>query len=131
MAEEGKGIGGFPGTAGGVDNEGKEAPKKMAKKKAAPKKAATVASAVGKVSEIEKGVPIPDPPIRGKYPFDQLDEGDSFLVEYAAKATAEAKKKLLVNLKSSARRLMANSSKEFVCYAREPEENGVRCWRVK
>jgi len=72
-------------------------------------------------------IPVPDVSRgRGKYPFEQLIQGQSFLVACASKDA----KKMKANLASAARRVKESTGAEFLVLYR-PEEKGLRCWCVK
>jgi len=78
------------------------------------------------VIEIEDGVPIPQVQTgRGKWPFEAMKPGQSFLVKCAEKDA----KKVRANLNASARRVSAqHEGRTFLCLW-QAQEGGVRCWR--
>ncbi len=70
--------------------------------------------------EIEKNIPVPgDVKIdkRKKYPFDQMNVGDSFF----------AKNKTARSLSNSSQWHAKKTGKKFTCTT---EADGARCWRV-
>lgn len=86
-------------------------------------KRAPIKEAVG---EIQKGVPIPKEQKRGKYPIEDLQPGESFLVECPQKNA----KKVRLNIMGAARRVAKKCKRTFVVEVRWPDEKGVRCWRT-
>lgn len=71
---------------------------------------------------IEKDVPLPEKNVRWKYPFDQMEPGDSFFV--ANRDTTQ----MSALCKRAARRLEAR----FVtATATKGEQTGVRVWRLE
>ena len=96
----------------------------------ASKKKATVQEAPNAdvaVIEIEDNIPIPQVQTgRGKWPFEAMRPGQSFLV----KCKAQDAKKTKANLSASARRVSnQHEGREFLCLYM-PNEGGVRCWRT-
>lgn len=75
--------------------------------------------------EIEKGVPIPDDPRgrRGKYPFKDMEVGDSFFV-----SCDDEKRKKTVRNSIYASRWRREKGYKFKCSL---EKEGIRVWRVK
>jgi hypothetical protein len=70
--------------------------------------------------EVQKNIPIPSAAKtdkRKKYPFDEMDVGDSFFV---ANMTARA-------LSNSSQWHANKTGKKFTCAT---EADGARCWRV-
>lgn len=68
--------------------------------------------------KIEKGVPVPSPPMRAKYPFKDMEVGDSFFVssEYIDKVRS-----------SAASYARAHGMK----FTTRQEGDGLRVWRVE
>lgn len=112
---------GQPAGGSGKTNK-KAAPKKKPETRQVKKRRTVVREAVG---EIENGVPIPKVEKRGKYPLEELQPGESFLVQGPAKSL----KKIRANIMGAARRVSKKSERTFMVVAR-PEEKGVRCWRT-
>lgn len=113
----------FGQPAGGSEKTNKKAaPKKKPEAKQAKKRRVVVREAVGAV---ENGVPIPKVEKRGKYPLEELQPGESFLVQGPAKSL----KKIRANIMGAARRVSKKTERTFMVVAR-PEEKGVRCWRT-
>lgn len=73
--------------------------------------------------EIEKGIKIPEDGNRRnrKYPFREMDVGDSFFVP----CTDEEYRKIQSTIKSATRKITPND------FTVRKVENGVRCWRIK
>lgn len=68
---------------------------------------------------IEKGIPLPTRQVSRKYPFSEMEVGDSFFVTDAS----------VVLLHTHARR---HSPKRFTCRTTvEDDVKGVRIWRIE
>jgi hypothetical protein len=79
--------------------------------------------------KIEKGIPVPPQryakqPL--KYPFPDMEIGDSFL---AAAATDELRKKEASSIRAQAFRYTNSGNPDFAVTLRIMS-NGVRCWRI-
>lgn len=72
--------------------------------------------------EIEKNVPVPP---RSKYPFEQMDVGDSFFTPLGPDQTI---KRLQNTLSGAAGYFARNTEMNFVI---RQANDGVRCWRIK
>lgn len=71
---------------------------------------------------IEKGIPLPEKHVRWKYPFDQMEIGDSFFV--ANKDTTQ----MSALCKRAAKRL----GRRFVtAKAESGDDTGCRVWRME
>lgn len=86
------------------------------------------AAATGK-PVIEKGVPIPPHGNVGaiRYPFRDMDEGDSFFVK---QEDGESRKKLSARVRSASAQFRRRSTGETVTFTTRMEKNGIRVWRV-
>jgi len=72
--------------------------------------------------DIEKGVPLPEKNVRWKYPFDELEVGDSFFV--ANKDTTQ--------LSALCKRAGSRLDARFVtAKATKQGKEGVRVWRME
>ena len=84
--------------------------------------------------KVESGIPVPQ--TRRRYPFDELDVGDSFAVSPSAKDIEEqgleqALRRLRSSLVSSASAYGKRHGKSLI--VRRVEEDGescLRCWRI-
>jgi hypothetical protein len=72
--------------------------------------------------DIEKGVPLPEKHVRWKYPFEQLQAGESFFV--ANKDTTQ----MSALCKRAAKRL---GHRFITAKATKGEQSGVRVWRME
>ena len=72
--------------------------------------------------EIETGVPLPEKNVRYKYPFDQMEVGDSFFV--ANKDTTQ----MSALCKRAGKRL---GSRYVTAKAERGDQVGVRVWRME
>lgn len=74
---------------------------------------------------IESNIPIPSKRNGyGKYPFDEMKVGDSFLLEESNKVTMKA-------LRSYAYSYAKKHMKEAKFAVRNTEDNQLRVWRIK
>ena len=67
--------------------------------------------------EIEKGVPIPENSGNKKYPWKELEVGDSFFTSESAQTVA-----------GSASHASKRTNRKFICRS---VDGGTRVWRVK
>lgn len=70
--------------------------------------------------KIEKNVPIPSRAGRSKYPFEQMDKGDSFLI-------AATDKKAVASARSS---VYSAAAKRKLKVVTRIEEKGLRVWMM-
>lgn len=70
--------------------------------------------------KIEKSVPIPPRSRASKYPFEQMEKGDSFVIP-------AADNKSLTSARSS---VYAAATKQKVKVATRVDDKGLRVWRV-
>jgi len=120
------------GAKTGSSSKSTKAAKKATPKKA-PKKKAAIQVAIRKrrapikevVGTIDARIPIPEPKPKGKYPFEVMQPGDSFLVQCAKKDF----KKVRANVRNASRRVEKKSKFKFTTEI-SVDEGGVRCWRV-
>lgn len=117
----------FGQPAGGSGKTAKKAaPKKKPETKQVKKRRIVVRETVG---EIENGVPIPKVVKWGKYPLEELQPGESFLVEGPLKEL----KKIRTNVMGATRRATKKTKRTFLVLVRTTQadgEQGVRCWRT-
>ncbi len=78
---------------------------------------------------IDKNVPIPDVIAKGKgiYPFQEMEIGDSFAIEFENYDQARRKQISLCNSSSRIKRLYGKTFKTYIDY----EKKEVRVWRIK
>ena len=79
-----------------------------------------------KIHEIEKGIEIPLKNLN-KYPFDQMEVGNSVLIE---RTDEENLRFLARNLRSVLSHYWRKDNKKFITRTIK-KENGVRIWRVE
>ena len=85
--------------------------------------------------EIEKDVPIPEKAnLQTKYPFRDLEVGDSFFVPFSESGQEEGAKttpqKYLVSTILQASRRFKKNGEQYTCRS-DRKNKGVRCWRVE
>ena len=79
--------------------------------------------------KIEKDIPIPDVISRYKYPFEEMEIGESFFVELG---THQNYISLRESIKLSARYNSRNNGRSYhVSIIESGEKLGVRCWRIR
>lgn len=78
--------------------------------------------------KIEKGKPVPERSIRAKYPFDQMEVGDSIFVQLRGEKDNLMKLQTSVNGNSRDWALRKKNDHKFVT---KQEGKGVRIWRIK
>lgn len=76
--------------------------------------------------KIDKGIPIPLFKSSRRYPFTDMEIGDSFIVE----CDRTDCKKVMAAV-SGAGRLFRNRMKSNAKFTVKIVENGIRCWRVE
>lgn len=75
---------------------------------------------------IDKGIPFPEA-TRNKYPFKDLQIGDSFEISCEKSAVFRN----LQKIRSAANSYVKRYKLENVKFVAAETENGVRCWRTK
>jgi len=80
-----------------------------------------------KVGRIEKNVPFPEVHSKFKFPWNEMEVGDSVLIKTGKTETVDILKR---KVKGSARYYGVKSGKRFRSLISR-EENGVRVWRVE
>lgn len=80
-----------------------------------------------KVGKIEKNVPFPEVHSKFKFPWHEMEVGDSVLIKTGKTETVDILKR---KVKGSARYYGVKSGKRFRSLINR-EENGVRVWRVE
>ena len=80
-----------------------------------------------KVGKVEKNVPFPEVHTKFKFPWAEMEVGDSVLIKTGKKETVDMLKR---KVKGSARYYGVKSGKKFRSLINR-EEDGVRVWRVE
>jgi len=80
------------------------------------------------VFKIEKNIPIPLSTREHKYPFDDMEIGDSFLAHWKTKNLTKKEKNNMVTSIKGASRAVRLKGKKFCTRC---NGKGVRCWRTK
>lgn len=75
--------------------------------------------------EIEKGVPLPEKKFGNKYPFAQMEVGDSVLIPFEVEGGAVRAQDLRARLSPSISRLAPRK------FATRRVEGGIRVWRLE
>ena len=79
-----------------------------------------------KVGKIEKGVPFPEVHSKFKFPWPEMEVGDSVLIKTGKVETVDLLKR---KVKGSARYYGVKTGKKFRSLINR-EEDGVRVWRI-
>lgn len=79
--------------------------------------------------QIEKDVPVPKRKFRGKYPFGEMEVGDSFLVPADDEGATYIPKYRRPRVAGAIRTYSARHGKRFTY--RRLEDNSVRVWRIE
>lgn len=74
--------------------------------------------------QIEKNIPLPEKTSRSKYPFEEMEIGDSFFVG------DETKVKTIRTLASTRAKRLSEKQQETVRFHVAVTEGGVRVWRT-
>lgn len=81
--------------------------------------------------KIEKNIPLPVSYMKAdvKYPFDDMEKGDSFFVSFEENLTLEEKRKIANSVSSSCHSWKKNRKVVDKSFITRTTKEGVRCWR--
>lgn len=82
--------------------------------------------------KIEKNVPVPVSYTKNnlKYPFDQMEVGDSFFIPFKEGQSNEEKRKITNAVSSSCFTYKRAKKLNDITFATRMTKEGVRCWRT-
>lgn len=78
--------------------------------------------------KIEKNIPIANPKPERKYPFNEMEIGDSFLIK-ATDSKMKSIRKIRNRISSACNIFTKNNPK--IKFVTRRENDGIRCWRIK